>query len=170
MESEGAKVRDSRSEHRIVGYWPRLENLLMTFLKLLAAIFGRSIWVSQRATTSRVTIWVGWVRKIGARGDIPFTLIASKRLLFTFSFPRTKSNGLLDYGIARKFSSYLSSYLDADNVGRQCFQQHYGFSSYCFRPVEQTAIFVTRSFWDSLKKKRFEETRYFVDRQAGKEK
>lgn len=28
---------------RIVGYWPRLENLLMTFLKLLAAIFGRSI-------------------------------------------------------------------------------------------------------------------------------
>lgn len=126
-------------------------------------------WVSQRATTSRVTIWVGWVRKIGARGDIPFTLIASKRL-FTFSFPRTKSNGLLDYGIARKFSSYLSSYLDADNVGRQCFQQHYGFSSYCFHLVEQTAIFVTRSFWDSLKKKRFEETRYFVDRQAGKEK
>lgn len=44
QESEGAKVRDSRSEHRIVGYWPRLENLLMTFLKLLAAIFGRSIW------------------------------------------------------------------------------------------------------------------------------
>lgn len=94
-------------------------------------------WVSQRATTSRVTIWVGWVRKIGARGDIPFTLIASKRL-FTFSFSRTKSNGLLDYGIARKFSSYLSSYLDADNVGRQCFQQHYGFSSYCFHPVEQS--------------------------------
>lgn len=94
---------------------------------------------------------MGWVRKIGARGDIPLTLIASKRL-FTFFFPRTNrmDSSTMELFTARKLSIFLLLFLGADN-GRsfqgRCFTNITD-SRYCFHLVKQTiSIFVSRSFF-----------------------
>lgn len=132
-------------------------------------------WVSQRATTSHVTIWV---RKIGARGDIPLTLIASKRL-FTFFFLRTNqlASSTMESFTARKLSSidFLVTFL-LDNLDRSKgdvshFHQHYGFSL-LFSSCGTNSLCLCHDpfpLWDSLKK-RFEElgTRYFVIDGKGK--
>lgn len=93
---------------------------------------------------------MGWVRKIGARGDIPLTLIASKRL-FTFFFPRTNrmDSSTMELFTARKLSIFLLLFLGADN-GRsfqgRCFINITD-SRYCFHLAKQTiSIFVSRSF------------------------
>lgn len=94
---------------------------------------------------------MGWVRKIGARGDIPLTLIASKRL-FTFFFPRTNrmDSSTMELFTARKLSIFLLLFLGADN-GRsfqgRCFTNITD-SRYCFHLAKQTiSIFVSRSFF-----------------------
>lgn len=106
-------------------------------------------WMSQRATTSHVTIWV---RKIGARGDISLTLIASKRL-FTFFFLRTNqlASSTMESFTARKLSSidFLVTFL-LDNLDRSKgdvshFHQHYGFSLF-FILWNKQSLSLSRSF------------------------
>lgn len=154
---------------RIVGYWPRLENLLMTFLKLLAAIFGRSIlasWVSQRATTSHVTIWVGCV-KLAPEVISPWRwLHRNDYLLFSF-LERIEWTPRLWNCLLRvnyRFSCYFSWALITVGRSKDDVSPTLRILVIVFILRNKQSLSLSRvpfSLWDSLKK-RFEENRYSI--------